>query len=69
MPSNTHAVALAVKDEGELLALEYSLAAAGISFVAVREPDMGGALTCIGLTPQPRTKLIRKILGRLSLLK
>jgi hypothetical protein len=70
LPNNTHAVALAVKDEAALLALEECLKAAGVPHVAIREPDppWNGALMAIGFPPQDRAAL-RRFLSSLPTLK
>ncbi len=70
IPSDTHAVVLAVADENELLELEQALFVAGISVHPVREPDApyNGALMAIGIPPQPRTH-IRNYLRHLPLLR
>ena len=68
VPSNTHAVVLAVSDEQSLLLVEQKLSLAGIEFVAIREPDEPycGQILAIGIKPQPRNKL-RKLLANLPL--
>lgn len=69
LPPNTHAVALHSSDESELLDLEQLLSYEGISFVAIREPDQNNELMAIGIVPQIRTKHLRKLLSRFSLVK
>lgn len=69
-PENTHAVVLGVPDEQALLAVAARLAAAGLSFVLVREPDppFNGAATAIGVCPGPRSP-VRKLLSGLPLVR
>jgi len=51
------------------LALEAKLKAAGVSFTAIREPDMpwNGQLMAIGLMPCVRSKTLRKLMSGLPL--
>jgi peptidyl-tRNA hydrolase len=67
---NTHAIALAVPSEQELLALESKLREAKIPHRAIREPDppFNGQITAIGLVPAPREAL-KKYLSQYPLLK
>lgn len=71
VPSGTHAVCLAVKDELELLELERRLCERDVPHTAIREPDAPwhGALMAIGIEPMARTQPMRRIFARLSLLK
>ncbi len=68
LPPDTHAVVLAVEDEGALADLERRLVLAGVAIVAFREPALDNSLTAIGLVPTLRTKTLRKILGAYALL-
>jgi hypothetical protein len=70
LPDDTRAIALACKDEAELLVYEQKLIAAGIPHKTIREPDapyFGAAMT-IGIFPRPRAEL-RPLLSNLPLLK
>jgi hypothetical protein len=71
LPTDTRAIALAAKDEAQLLGLEAELRLAGIDFKAIREPDAPylGALMAIGLAPAVRTPTLRRALGRLPLMR
>ncbi len=71
MPPNTHIVILQTPDEATMAAYETKLMMSGLRFRAIREPDApyNGQLMAIGIEPQVRSKLIRKILGGLPLLK
>ena len=71
LASGTRAVALAVEDEAELLALERQLCTLGLAHVAIREPDppWDGALMAIGMVPVADRQPLRRALGRVSLLK
>jgi peptidyl-tRNA hydrolase len=70
IPDDTHAVALAARDEASLLELEARLLSAGVVHHAVREPDEPwcGALMAIGFPPQDRVNL-RRLLSSLPLLR
>lgn len=68
LPDGTFAVALAAKNETELLAIECRLLDADVSLRSIREPDLGGSLTALGLTPAPKSKLYR-LLSSIPLLK
>lgn len=65
LPQNTHAVALAARDETHLLELEGTLLAAGIPHHSIREPDAPylGAIMSIGIPPMDRTPLRRYLSG------
>jgi len=67
--SGTHAVVLSVRSESALMLLERQFRRAGISHVAIREPDppYNGALTAIGLAPLADRSMIKKIISRLPL--
>jgi hypothetical protein len=71
LPGDTHAVALHAKNEGQLLKLEQALIEARVPFKAIREPDApwSGALMAIGLSPTHRTPELRKLMGKLPLVK
>jgi hypothetical protein len=68
IPSGTFAVALAARDEEDLLSLEAELRAAGCPHVPIREPDAPwlNALMAIGIPPCQR-ELVRPYLRRFSL--
>jgi hypothetical protein len=69
LPADTHAIALACRDEAHLLLWEERLREAGLPFLTIREPDAPylGAATAIGLKPMPRTDNLRRLLGKLPL--
>ena len=71
LDSGTYAVVLAAEDESHLLRIADSLRNAVIPYKLIREPDPPyyGAATAIGLWPTRDRARIRKILGRLPLLK
>ena len=71
IPEGTYAVVLAVPDIRGLLDVRDALEAAGIPHKLICEPDApyNGAPTCIGLAPTTDRRKIRKVLGRLPLLK
>lgn len=71
LPSNTHAVALAIANESELLRLEAKLQDHSIEFVAIREPDApwNGQLMAIGLKPAHKSATLKKCLSHLKLVK
>lgn len=50
-----YAVVLAVEGVGGLEDLERLLVARSVSHRAIREPDLGGELTAIGLEPAPKS--------------
>lgn len=68
LPEGTHAVALAARDEDQLLALERALVSAAIPHRAIREPDapFNGALLAIGIAPSPRA-LVRPFVKKFPL--
>lgn len=67
----THAVALHVKDECQLIEFGRRLTEAGFEPYIVFEPDApwNGAAMAIGLSPQIRTSKLRQVLGNLPLVK
>ena len=71
LPEGTYAIVLAVHGIRELLTVRANLEAAGIPHKLICEPDApyNGAPTAIGLVPTQDRRKIRKILGRLPLLK
>lgn len=71
VPPTTHAVALEVANEAELLDLERKLSGMGVRFVAIREPDepYNNQLMAIGIVPQVRSKNLRKALARYALVR
>ena len=62
-------VVLDAQDETGLLSIERKLRAAGIDHVAIREPDLGNALTAIGIGPGVPRNQTRKVVSCLPLLK
>jgi hypothetical protein len=70
LPNNTFAVALAARDEAELVATHDRLTAAGVSCVLIREPDApwSGAAMSLGVVPCDRSA-VRKYLSNLPLLR
>lgn len=70
VPNNTYAVALAARDEAELVALHERLVAAAIPCVLIREPDSpwNGQAMSLGISPCDRTH-VRKFLSSLPLLR
>lgn len=71
VPPTTHAVVLHCASEQDLLALEQRLKDNGFSFAAIREPDepWNGQLMAIGVTPQLRTKELKKLMQGFKLAK
>lgn len=70
LAEGTHVVVLTALGEAELAKVADRLHAAGIEFVAVREPDppWGGQLMAIGVRPMLRRE-VRRHLSSLPLLK
>jgi hypothetical protein len=70
LPEGTFAVVLAVPDEGALILVVARLAAAGVSFVRVTEPDppYNGQLMAVGVRPA-RKEVVRRHLSSLPLLR
>lgn len=71
LPEGTYAVVLAVTGIKELLDVRNALEDAGIPYKLICEPDapFNGAPTAIGLMPTRDRRKVRKVLGRLPLLK
>lgn len=69
LPQSTHAVALAIANESDLLRLEAKLQDNGIEFVAIREPDRENQLMAIGLKPAHKNATLKKCLSHLKLVK
>lgn len=69
LENDTHAVALEVPNEQELLELEQKLLCLGIAHIAIREPDLNNQLMAIGIRPQIRTTNLRKALARYALVR
>ena len=71
VPEGTYAIVLAVPNIKGLLEIRRALEDADISHKLICEPDspFNGAPTCIGISPTTDRKRIRKVLGRLPLLK
>jgi hypothetical protein len=70
LPTNTHAIALSVRDEAALQVLAAQLAAAQVPVHAIREHDgpYAGQLMALGLPPLPR-RAVARYLSSLPLLK
>lgn len=71
LPAGTFAIVLAVPDIKGLVAVKRDLDEAGIPHKLICEPDAphNGAPMAIGLTPTQDRRTIRRVLGRLPLLK
>lgn len=71
MPSDTRAIALMVDNEAELALLAERLELASIPHAAIREPDppWSGALMAIGIPPLADSRVARRVLARLALLR
>lgn len=71
LPPHTRAIALAVRDEAELVEVEQSLVRLGISHRAIREPDTPwcGALMAIGIAPVADRALVAPVTAKLRLLR
>ena len=71
LDSGTFAVVLAAEDESHLIQIANALRDEVIPFKLIREPDAPylGAATAIGLWPTRNRKSVRKVLGRLPLLR
>ena len=63
-----YAVALAAKNEAELLLLEDKLLRKAIPHVAFREPDRNNELMAIGIVPMERGR-VRNLLSSLPLIR
>lgn len=66
---NTHAVALAARDERHLAAIERRLIDLGLEHRAIREPDRDDELMAIGIPPLVDRELVRPITKQLQLLR
>lgn len=71
LPEGTHAVVLAVPDEVTLREVAASLDRADVAHKLITEPDApwNGAATAIGVEPVEDRSDLRRVLGRLPLLK
>lgn len=71
VPPGTHAVVLAVPDVKSLLQVRLDLEEAEIPHTLICEPDppWNGSPTAIGLRPTSDRRAVRRVLGRLPLLK
>jgi hypothetical protein len=60
-----------VDNEAELALLAERLELASIPHVVIREPDppWSGALMAIGIAPTVQTRVVRRVLARLQLLR
>lgn len=70
IPSGTHAVVLAAKNETQLLRIAWKLTKKKIPHHLIREPDFphNGAAMAIGVCPVRDRKPLRKALSNLPLL-
>lgn len=70
LPTNTHAVVLAVDNEVRLWDLASKLQLAGIPHIEIREvdPPYTGEVTAIGIVPLKDRTIVRKIFSNLPLL-
>lgn len=68
-PEGTYAIVLAVPDIRGLLDVRAALERAEIPHKLICEPDLNNAPTAIGLAPTQDRRRVRKVLGRLPLLK
>jgi len=70
-PDGTYAIVLAVPDIRGLLDVRDALVVAGIPHKLICEPDapFNGAPMAVGLAPSRDRRAIRRVLGRLPLLK
>lgn len=70
-PEGTYAIVLAVPDVRALLDVRNALERHGVHHKLICEPDApwNGAPTAIGLEPTRDRRKVRKVLGRLPLLK
>lgn len=69
LPPGTRAVALAAKNESELEEIEKRLILRKIPHIAIREPDMGNALTAVGICPLWDRGSLKGITTHLKLIK
>lgn len=71
LPEGTCVVVLSAFLDPDMLELRYTLAAAGVEYVCIHEPDEPycGEMTAIGIKPQPRTKKLKKLLQHFTLAK
>jgi len=63
-----YAIALAARDETELLKLEHKLQRHGVAHRAIREPDRNDELMAIGVEPGKRNTL-KQYFKKYSLIK
>lgn len=71
LPEGTYAVVLAVPDIRGLLDVRDALEGSGVPYKLIVEPDApyNGAPTAIGVVPTQDRRKVRKVLGRLPLLR
>lgn len=69
LPEDTHAVALAARDEEHLALVEQELIRLGIRHKAIREPDLNNELMAIGILPIIDRATLKPVTKRLSLLR
>lgn len=65
---DTHAIALAARDEAHLAAVEQELIERGLEHRAIREPDRDNELMAIGIPPLVDRTTIKPVTRRLKLL-
>lgn len=66
---NTHAIALAARDERHLASIERRLIELGLDHRAIREPDRDDELMAIGIPPLVDRNLIKPVTKQLQLLR
>lgn len=66
---DTHAVALAARDEAHLAVIERELIERGLEHRAIREPDRDNELMAIGIPPLVDRNTIKPVTRRLELLR
>jgi peptidyl-tRNA hydrolase len=66
LSDGTYAVVLATSNEADLAELERRLIAGGLPHKAIREPNLGNALTAVGVAPA-RKSSFRRWLSNIAL--
>ena len=71
LPTGTHAVALQSDNEDTLTELSKAIDASGIPYTKITENDAPytGQLMALGIAPIPRSKELKKLLGKVKLLR
>lgn len=71
LPNCVRAVVLQVHSENDLLCVERKLRTASVPFILFRETEgpWAGQAMSLGVVPCARTPVLRKILGKLALLR